>query len=175
VSRAAFLHIRRTPTPGTWVRCVTAPPGTTPGEFALECRETIAWSLTSAGQPVKYWYVRVDDEKDGCGEFTIDPMFPSATAYESDNISLVACYRPIRDREVSGAAKIEESYHRRAARLHWCAYHAEQDRKREEQRAADKVRIKAEQAVWVAQQEALAGIIVKPKAKPKTWLQRLIG
>lgn len=167
----AFLHIRRNVTPGTWVRCLKGlPPGTTPGEFALVDREVVAWSLTSTGQPVRYWYVRVDVADDGFGPFAIDPVYPHATAYDGSDISLTACYRPIRDREAPDAAKLEESYHRRAARLHWASYHIEQDRKREEQLKADKERVRLEMLEYVARNN----LPVRPKPKPH-WFLRLLG
>jgi hypothetical protein len=178
----AFLHIRRTPTPGTWVRCLKAiPPGVVPGEFALVDRECVAWSGTSDLRLCRLWYVRVDTE-DGFGSFTIDPIYPMATAYEGDDISLTACYRPLRDREVSEAAKLEESYHRRPARLHWAAWHVEQDRLREDQRAALKAQANAEHEQRERERRAAEAAqfsikLTPPKSKPKPrgWLDRLLN
>jgi hypothetical protein len=165
-----YLHQARTPLI-RFVRCIRAPEGLKPSQTCLPDREVVFWTLRSDGSVCRLGYVRLDIPRDGLGEYEPDPAYPKATAGDP-LVKLKQSQLPIRDETVPEIVCLDEILQREPVRKHWIKWHAE----RAEQRRLDKVRANAEHAAKVREQQALAGIVVRPKAKPKrSWFDRLLN
>jgi hypothetical protein len=164
----AFIHWRRSPSPGLkFVReCLWGHAKDRPHSLAFIDREVLGWSLAHDGQCIRVWSVRVDVPNDGTDEWEPDqrkadkPVDPTSIRLRTPSKPPVISLSPP---EVSGA----EAGHRQSFALHWAKHH---ESKAIGDRAAAEA-LKAE-AIRAAN---TPNIIVTPKPKPRSLLNRLIG
>jgi hypothetical protein len=175
---AYFLHIRRTPDHLCYIRSCHAPAGIVPSATCLPDREVLAWTLTAAGVPVTLYYIRLDLYRDGLIVYPgHDPLYPRGTAGRPI-IKLNQAMPPPLNETASEVVALAEDLERHEVRKYWVEWHTKKADEREVERRLDRERVNQEHIEKLERERKAASaavIVAKPKAKPKTFLQRMLG